>query len=61
MRVLNIHKREIQQPKTEIAKLFKTLATDNDMMLATDKWSPMKLEKGLQVGSKGGHGPMKYW
>lgn len=31
------------------------------MMLATDKWSPMKLDKGLQVGSKGGHGPIKYF
>jgi hypothetical protein len=61
MKVINIHKREIQQPKTEIAKLFNTLATNNDMMLATDKWSPMKLDNGLQVGSKGGHGPIKYF
>lgn len=61
MNVINLHKREIAQPKSEIAKLFKTLATDNDMMLATDKWSPMKLDKGLQVGSKGGHGPIKYF
>ena len=61
MKVINIHKREIQQPKTELAKLFNTLATDNDMMLATDKWSPMKLDKGLQIGSKGGHGPIKYF
>lgn len=61
MKVINIHKREIQQPKTELAKLFNTLATDNDMMLATDKWPPMKLDKGLQVGSKGGHGQIKYF
>jgi hypothetical protein len=61
MKVINIHKRVLQQPKTEIAKLFNTLATANDMMLATDKWPPMKLDKGLQVGSKGGHGPIKYF
>ena len=61
MKVINIHKRQIHQPKTELAKLLKTLATDNDMMLATDKWSPMKLDSGLQVGSKGGHGPIKYF
>jgi hypothetical protein len=61
MKVINIHKREIQQPKTEIGKLLNTLATDNDMMLATDKWPSMKLDKGLQVGSKGGHGPIKYF
>ena len=61
MKIINVHKREIQQPKSELAKLFGTLATDNDMILATDKWSPMKLDKGLQVGSKGGHGPIKYF
>lgn len=60
MKVLNIHKRELNQPKAELAKLFTTLASENDMMLATDKWSPMKLDKGLSIGSKGGHGPIKY-
>jgi hypothetical protein len=61
MKVVNIHRREIKQPKFELEKLFQTLASENDLMLATDKWSPMKLDKGLQVGSKGGHGPMKYF
>ena len=60
MKVINIHKREIQQSKAEIAKLFRTLSTDNDLMLATDKWPPMKLDNGLSVGSKGGHGPIRY-
>lgn len=60
MKVINIHKREIRQPKSELTKLFNTLATDNDVILATDKWSPMKLDNGLQVGSRGGHGPIKY-
>jgi hypothetical protein len=61
MKVINFHRREITQPKSKIAKLFKTLATENDMMLATDKWSPIKLDKGLAVGSKGGHGSIKYF
>jgi hypothetical protein len=43
-----------------IAALFKTLASKNDKILATDKWPPMILDNGLQVGSKGGHGPIKY-
>ena len=60
MKVINIHKREIQQSKAEIAKLFRTLSTDNDLMLATDKWPAMKLDNGLSVGSKGGHGPIRY-
>jgi hypothetical protein len=61
MKVINIHIRLINQPKTEVAKLFKTLASENDMMLATNKWPQMKLNKGLQVGSKGGHGPIRYF
>nr|WP_294937871.1 hypothetical protein [uncultured Flavobacterium sp.] len=61
MKIINIHKRVLSQPKHEVAKLFRTLGTENDLMLATDKWSPLKLDKGLQVGSKGGHGPIKYF
>jgi hypothetical protein len=60
MKVLNIHKRVIHQPKVKIAELLGTLASENDRMLATDKWPRMKLDKGLQVGSKGGHGPIRY-
>lgn len=61
MKVINIHNREINQPKEELVKLFKTLGTENDLMLATDKWPPLKLDNGLQVGSKGGHGPIRYF
>jgi hypothetical protein len=60
MHVTNIHRRIIVQPLSAIAALFKTLASDQDLMLATDKWPRMKLDKGLTVGSKGGHGPIRY-
>lgn len=60
MNVLNVHTRIIDQPQEKIAALFSTLATENDMMLATDRWSPMKLDNGLAVGSMGGHGPIRY-
>jgi hypothetical protein len=60
MKILNIHKRVINQPKIKIAELLDTLASENDKMLATNKWPRMKLDKGLQVDSKGGHGPIRY-
>lgn len=60
MEVLNIHTRVIHSSKEKIKELFASLATENDLMLATEKWSPMVLDKGLQVGSKGGHGPIGY-
>src|ERR1041385_7219260 len=59
MKVLNIHKRVIDQPKDKIAELLKTLATKNDMILS-NKWPPMILSEGLKEGSRGGHGPIRY-
>ncbi|MCU0326792.1 MAG: hypothetical protein MUF45_16355 [Spirosomaceae bacterium] len=61
MKVINIHKRVLNQPVSKIGELLDTLATNNDKMLATDKWPPMRLDKGLQVGSKGGHGSIRYF
>ena len=60
MKVINIHKRILNQPKAKIADLLETLATKQDRIMPTDKWPAMKLDKGLQVGSKGGHGPIRY-
>jgi hypothetical protein len=60
MKVVNVHTRTISQPKERLGELLETLATKNDRVLATDKWSPMRLDKGLTPGSKGGHGPIGY-
>ncbi|TRX35452.1 hypothetical protein FNW52_10435 [Flavobacterium sp. ZT3R18] len=60
MKVINLHTRTIHQQKVKVAELFRTLSSKNDRMLATDKWSPMLLDNGLNEGSKGGHGPIKY-
>ena len=60
MKVKNVHSRIIHQPKHKIVELFETLATEQDGMLATDKWPPMKLKDGKKAGSKGGHGPIRY-
>lgn len=61
MKVINIHSRTIPQPVAKLGAMLHTLATDHDMLLATDKWPRMRLDKGLQVGSKGGHGPIRYF
>lgn len=60
MKVLNVHTRVIEQSVAEISKLLKTLASENDQMWPANKWPPMKLDNGLNVGSKGGHGPIRY-
>lgn len=60
LKVLNVHKRTLNQSSSKIAELLETLATENDMIIAKDKWPRMKLDNGLRVGSKGGHGPIRY-
>ncbi|PHR26240.1 MAG: hypothetical protein COA38_15405 [Fluviicola sp.] len=60
MRVLNIHKRTLNQPKSKVTELLKTLSTENDRIWPNEKWPEMKFKNGIQVGAKGGHGPIRY-
>ena len=60
MRVINIHKRRINQPKEKVSLLFNTLASKNDEIWPYEHWPAIKLENGLKIGSKGGHGTIRY-
>ncbi|HMQ47808.1 MAG TPA: hypothetical protein PKA70_10145 [Saprospiraceae bacterium] len=56
----NIHRRTLQQPKEKLVEWFTTLATDQDRVWPSKQWPPMRFKEGLQVGAKGGHGPVRY-
>lgn len=60
MKVLNIHSREINQPKAKILDLFNTLSQKDDKMWPLEKWPAMKFKDGLKENSVGGHGPIRY-
>ena len=60
LKVINIHKRILNQPKSRVAELVKTLSTENDKIWPSEKWPKMRFETGIQVGAEGGHGPIKY-
>ena len=60
MKVINIHKRTINQPISKVARLMKTLSYKNDSVWPIEKWFPMKFKEGIKVGAKGGHGPIRY-
>jgi len=60
LKVLNIHKRILNQPKNKISELLATLSTENDRIWPKEKWPEMKFKTGIQVGTKGGHGPIRY-
>lgn len=41
--------------------LLSTLASSDDRVWPCEQWPAMRLDKGLSVGSKGGHGPIGYF
>ena len=60
MRVINVHKRIINQPKIKVSQLFKTLAMPQDQVWPIKSWPAMRFKDGVIIGSKGGHGQIRY-
>lgn len=60
MRVVNSHKRVINQPIDTVSELFNTLTTPEDKIWPSNNWPAIRFKKGLEVGNKGGHGLIKY-
>ncbi len=60
MNVKNVHERSIARPAPEVGKLLDSLASRTDRLWPHEKWPPMKLDRAFAVGSKGGHGPIRY-
>ena len=60
MKILNVHKRIIDKPISEVAVLLNSLSSNNDKLWPHEKWAPMKLDRDLSEGAIGGHGPIKY-
>lgn len=60
MKVLNVHKRILNQSKKEVSDILATLATDNDRIWPNEKWPAMKFRDEIKIGAKGGHGPIRY-
>ncbi|MBN4057927.1 hypothetical protein JYT34_00620 [Olleya sp. AH-315-K02] len=60
MKVLNVHKRIIGQPKENVSKLLETLSTKDDKIWPNEKWPAIRFKNGLKIGSRGGHGIIRY-
>ena len=60
MKVVNIHKRTINQPTEKVSQVFKTLASSKDLVWPYENWPAIRFNDGLKVGSKGGHGRIRY-
>lgn len=56
----NVHERIVPATPEEVWALVETLATPRDQLWPRDPWPRMKLDKGLTVGSRGGHDSVRY-
>ncbi|QIK61811.1 SRPBCC family protein [Leucobacter viscericola] len=59
-RVLDVHSRTFLADPAAVGQQLETLASANDDFWVTDLVPPMVLDRGLAVGSSGGHGAVKY-
>lgn len=60
MRVENVHERLLPASPERAGALLERLASDDDPLWPRDRWPRMRLDRGLAVGSRGGHGPIRY-
>lgn len=56
----NIHERELPISPDEAGEILESLATENDRFWHSNMVEPIVLSNGLEVGSHGGHGPVRY-
>jgi len=56
----NVHERTLAASPVAVGELVDSLSSRDDRLWPHRRWPPMRLDKGLQVGSDGGHGPVRY-
>lgn len=56
----NVQSRDIPAPAAEVGALLDRLAGPDDVLWPTAGWPPIRFDKGLTVGARGGHGPIRY-
>ncbi len=59
--IVNVHERLIQAPLTVASRLIDRLASRDDVLWPSNRWPAMHLDRSLQVGATGGHGPIRYF
>lgn len=59
--VKNVHERVIAAPLEMVGGLLDRLASREDALWPRENWPPMRFDKPLAVGARGGHGPVGYF
>lgn len=60
MAVINIHRRHLPAPASEVGALLDTLAGEDDALWPARHWPAMRFDRPLGAGAVGGHGPVRY-
>jgi hypothetical protein len=60
VRIRNVHARAFAASPEQLAPLLDGLASPHDALWPRDRWPAMRLDRPLQVGAVGGHGPIRY-
>jgi len=58
--VVNVHERVIPASADAVGKMIDTLGSPRDQIWPHERWPALKLDRPLQVGAAGGHGPIRY-
>jgi hypothetical protein len=56
----NVQQRVVDADATKVGELLDRLASPTDPLWPAPPWMPMRLDRGLELGSSGGHGPIRY-
>lgn len=60
MPIINIHQRDYPVPPEALGPMLDSLSSHNDRLWPVDMWPRMRLDRPLEVGASGGHGPIGY-
>lgn len=59
-RVRNVHARTVDVSASILHEWVSTLGTKDDMLWPAEQWFPMRLDRPVAAGGRGGHGPVRY-
>jgi len=60
MKVINVHERELPTSPARVGALLDSLSSPQDALWPAHSWPPMRFDRPLSVGARGGHGPVGY-
>ena len=58
--VRSVHSRVTDGTMDDAKRLLDTLGGPGDRLWPNDRWLRLRLDDGIEVGSQGGHGPVRY-